>query len=147
METWLWFLPSLLALCIIQKEMSCFFCKQWNKSVAIVSHASSVLLGWSGRWDLDQFFICTSILGIDNLLRRKHIFSTRMCSHPLDDRFFAWLRQSKEALGLILAALDSHSIGFLRTELIQLISVRSFRIIVVQNVDKYWKEIYSASKD
>lgn len=66
----------------------------------------------------------------------------QMCSHPLvgqPDSLPYWDNQSKEAHGLILAAVDSHSIGISRTELVQLISVKSFKIFLMQNVDKCWR--------
>lgn len=143
METWLCFLPSLLALGIIQKEMSCFFCKQWNKSAAIVSHASSVLLCWRRRWDLDQFFICTSIVGIDNFLCRKQSFSMfsipewdRCCdNHGQEIQAGNWLLQIPTGLA---------SPG---AELIPQISLKSFIIAIMQDADKYWKEIYPARND
>lgn len=63
-----------------------FLCKRWNKSVAVVSHASSVLLCWSRRQDLDHFFTCTSILGINIFSCRKHRFSVQMHSSLLVGR-------------------------------------------------------------
>lgn len=159
METWLCFLPSLLALHVIQKEMSCFFCKQWNKSAAIVSHASSVLLCWRRRWDLDQFFICTPIVGMDNFLCRKQSFSMQMCSYPGLSRSCDNHGQEIQAENLVCCRFpqDWHlqgrtdtrdfSFGISRAELIEQISIKSFTIAIMQDADKYWKEFYPARND
>lgn len=54
---------------------------------------------------------------------------------------------SKEAHGLILAALDSHTIAISRPEQAQLILVKSFIVILMRVVDKYWKETDPDSKE
>lgn len=154
METWLCFLPSLLALRIIWKEMSCFFCKQWNKSAAIVSHASSVLLCWRRRWDLDQFFICTSIVGTENSSCRKQSFSMPMCgTGPVNTT----AENQAGNLGCCRFPQDWHlqgrthtidfNFGFFRAELVQQISVKSSTIAIMQDADKYWRDLYPARKD
>lgn len=96
-----------------------FLCKQWNKSVAIVSHASSVLLHWSRRQDLDHFFTCISILRINNFLCKKHSFSMPMHS----------------------CLLVGHTICF--TEIIK---VRKFRfsswLLLIPITVEFWEENY-----
>lgn len=159
METWLCFLPSLLALRIIQKEMSCFFCKQWNKSAAIVSHASSILLCWRRRWDLDQFFICTSIVGTENSLHRKQSFSMPVCSHPWVEQVLWPPQPGNQAGNLGYCRFPQHwhlqgrthtidfNFGIFRAELVQQISVKSSITAIMQDADKYWKDLYPTSND
>lgn len=72
-----------------------FLCKRWNKSVALVSHASSVLLCWSRRQDLDHFFTCTSILGINNFYVESIVSACRCIHVSWWDILFVLLRWSK----------------------------------------------------
>lgn len=103
------------------------------------------LLCWRRRWDLDQFFICTPIVGIDHLSCREqfqhaYVFPSLGGTGPLTTT----ARKSRQAT---LAAVDSHRIGISRAELIQQISVKSFIATVMQTADKYWKELHPARND